>query len=77
MSKQSGDVPLQKEAQICDMNIAHALTRGMGWESLAFEPADEGKGVKPSLNAGSSRLQSWSSSLWLKFFKLSKRRENK
>jgi len=28
----------------------------MGWGSLAFEPADEGKGVKPSLNAGSSRL---------------------
>ncbi|NHW23865.1 MAG: hypothetical protein HA489_06425 [Archaeoglobales archaeon] len=43
MSKQSGDVPLQKEAQICDMNIAHALTRGMGWGSLAFEPADEEK----------------------------------
>ena len=49
MSKQSGDVPLQKEAQICDMNIAHALTRGMGWESLVFEPADEGKGVKHPL----------------------------
>ncbi|NHW24110.1 MAG: hypothetical protein HA489_07705 [Archaeoglobales archaeon] len=69
---------MQKEAQICDMNIAHALTRGMGWGSCEPpEPADEGKGVKPSLNAGSSRLQSWSSSLWLKFFKLSKRRENK
>jgi len=27
---------------------------GMG--SLAFEPADEAGGVKPSLNAGSSRL---------------------
>ncbi|MEG9195491.1 MAG: hypothetical protein HA489_07685 [Archaeoglobales archaeon] len=25
-----GDVPLQRKAQICDMNIAHALTRGMG-----------------------------------------------
>ncbi|NHW24159.1 MAG: hypothetical protein HA489_07955 [Archaeoglobales archaeon] len=22
------------------MNISHALTRGMGWGSLAFEPAD-------------------------------------
>ena len=31
------------------INIAHALTRGMGWGSLAFEPADEGKGVKPPL----------------------------
>jgi len=31
------------------MNIAHALTRGMGWGSLAFEPADERKGVKPPL----------------------------
>jgi hypothetical protein len=27
------------------------------------EPADEGNGVKPTLNAGSSRLWSWSSSL--------------
>jgi transposase len=27
------------------INIAHALTRGMGWGSLAFEPADKG-GVK-------------------------------
>jgi hypothetical protein len=25
-------------------------------EELGFEPADEGKGVKPSLNAGSSAL---------------------
>ncbi|NHW23918.1 MAG: hypothetical protein HA489_06695 [Archaeoglobales archaeon] len=48
---------MQKEAQICDMNIAHALTRGMGWGSCEPpEPADEGKGVKPSLNAGSSRI---------------------
>jgi len=31
------------------INIAHALTRGMGWGSLAFEPADGGKGVKPPL----------------------------
>ena len=38
------------------INIAHALTRGMGWGSLAFEPADEAGGVKPQLNAGSSRL---------------------
>ena len=38
------------------INIAHALTRGMGWGSLAFEPADEVGGEKPQLNAGSSRL---------------------
>jgi hypothetical protein len=43
---------LQRKAQICDMNIAHALTRGMGWGSLAFEPADEGKGVKHLLTPG-------------------------
>ncbi|MCQ4153417.1 MAG: hypothetical protein NOM71_04055 [Archaeoglobi archaeon] len=41
---------MQREAQICDMNIAHALTRGMGWGSCEPpEPADEGKGVKPPL----------------------------
>jgi len=28
-----------------------------GMRSLAFEPADEGKGVKPSLNAGSSAFK--------------------
>jgi putative transposase len=40
------------------INIAHALTRGMGWGSCELpEPADEGKGVKPSLNAGSSAFQ--------------------
>jgi IS605 OrfB family transposase len=39
------------------INIAHALTRGMGWGSCEPpEPADEGTGVKPALNAGSSRL---------------------
>jgi len=32
-------------------------------KGLAFEPADEGNGMKPSLNAGSSRLKSWSGSL--------------
>jgi len=37
------------------INIAHALTRGMGWGSCEPpEPADEGIGVKPTLNAGSS-----------------------
>ena len=42
--------PLQREVQSCDMNIAHALTGGMGgWGSLAFEPAYEGKGVKHPL----------------------------
>ncbi|NHW23234.1 MAG: hypothetical protein HA489_03145 [Archaeoglobales archaeon] len=38
---------MQRKVQICDMNIA--LTRGMGWGSLAFEPADEGKCVKHPL----------------------------
>ena len=38
-------------------NIAHALTRSAGWGSLAFEPADEVGGEKPSLNAGSSALK--------------------
>ncbi|MEG9194705.1 MAG: hypothetical protein V6S10_05220 [Candidatus Methanoglobus sp.] len=53
------------------MSIVHALTRGMRWGSLAFEPADEGKGVK-HLNAGSSQLKSWSSSQALRWnFKLS------
>jgi len=40
------------------INIAHALTRGMGWGSCEPpEPADEGTGVKPALNAGSLVLQ--------------------
>jgi len=39
------------------MPLAHALTRDMGWGSCEPpEPADEGKGAKPALNAGSSRL---------------------
>ena len=39
------------------INIAHALTRGMRWGSCEPPgPADEGTGVKPALNAGSSRL---------------------
>jgi len=38
------------------INIAHALTRGMGWRSCEpLKPADEGIGVKPPLNAGSPR----------------------
>jgi len=38
--------------------------RGMGWgSSEPPKPANEEIGVKPSLNAGSPRLQSWSSSL--------------
>jgi len=28
--------------------IAHALTRGMGWGSLAFEPADERRRKAPA-----------------------------
>jgi len=38
------------------LSIAHALTRGMGWgSSEPPEPADEPEGVKPTLNAGTSR----------------------
>ena len=40
------------------INIAYALTRRMGWGSCEPpKPADEGIGVKPTLNAGSSLLQ--------------------
>ncbi|MEG9194973.1 MAG: hypothetical protein V6S10_06600 [Candidatus Methanoglobus sp.] len=39
-----GYVPLQRKAQICDMNIARRAVSSAGWGSLAFEPADEGKG---------------------------------
>jgi IS605 OrfB family transposase len=46
------------------INIARRLMRSAGWGSCEPPgPADEGRGVKPSLNAGSSRLKSWSSSL--------------
>ena len=39
------------------VNIAHALMRCMGWGSCEpSEPADEEIGVKPTLNAGNSRL---------------------
>jgi IS605 OrfB family transposase len=39
------------------INIAHALMRDMGWGSCEPpEPANEEMGVKPTLNAGSSRL---------------------
>jgi len=31
------------------INIARRLMRSAGWGSLAFEPADEGKGVKHPL----------------------------
>jgi len=45
------------DTQVRTCEIAHALTRGIGWRSCGPpEPADEGKGVKSSLNAGSSRL---------------------
>jgi IS605 OrfB family transposase len=47
------------------VNIAHRVTSSMGWGSCEPpEPADEETGAKPALNAGSSRLQSWSSSLF-------------
>jgi len=40
------------------INIAHALTRGMGWGSCEPpKPACEELGVKPALNAGSLTLQ--------------------
>jgi IS605 OrfB family transposase len=39
------------------VNIAHRVTSSMGWRSSEpLEPANEGIGVKPTLNAGSSRL---------------------
>jgi transposase len=39
------------------INIARRLMRSAGWGSCEPPgPADEGKGVKPSLNAGSSRI---------------------
>ncbi|TDA29228.1 MAG: hypothetical protein DSO00_04790 [Archaeoglobi archaeon] len=39
------------------INIARRLMRSAGWGSCEPpEPADEGRGAKPSLNAGSSRL---------------------
>jgi IS605 OrfB family transposase len=42
------------------VNIAHRVMSSMGWGSREPpEPADEGTGAKPALNAGSSRLQSW------------------
>jgi len=45
------------------INIAHRVMSSMGWRSREpREPADKEIGVKPTLNAGSSRLQSWSSS---------------
>jgi hypothetical protein len=50
-----------RNAGLFTTNIAHALTRGMGWGSLAFEPADEGERLKPSLNAGSLAFKGGSS----------------
>jgi len=39
------------------INIARRVMRSAGWRSCEPpEPADEGRGVKPQLNAGSSRL---------------------
>jgi len=56
--------PVQKD--IACVNIAHRVMSSMGWRSSEpLEPANEEIGVKPTLNAGSSRLQSWSSSpMW-------------
>jgi IS605 OrfB family transposase len=45
------------------INIAHRVTSSMGWRSREpLEPADVTEGAKPQANAGSPRLQSWSSS---------------
>ena len=38
------------------INIAHALTRRMGWEDIPGELADAAGGVKPQPNAGSPQL---------------------
>jgi transposase len=39
------------------VNIAHRVMSSMGWgRGEPPEPADEGTGAKPTLNAGSSRL---------------------
>jgi hypothetical protein len=41
------------------INIARRVIKGMGWgRGEPFEPADEAKGEKPMLNAGSLVLQS-------------------
>ena len=41
------------------INIAHALTRGMGWRSgEPLEPADVSAGEKPRANAG-NHLNGW------------------
>ncbi|MBS7611863.1 hypothetical protein KEJ27_06610 [Candidatus Bathyarchaeota archaeon] len=43
--------------------IARRITGHMGWRSCELlKPANEGIGVKPTLNAGISRLQPWRSS---------------
>jgi hypothetical protein len=48
---QNRDVPLKEN------NIAHALARGMGWESCESpKPANEELGVNPTLNVGSFAL---------------------
>jgi IS605 OrfB family transposase len=46
------------------INIAHALTRGMGWRSREpLKPAYEAEGVKPQANAGSPQALAVGSSL--------------
>jgi hypothetical protein len=55
-------LPMQKGCAC--VNIAHALTRGMGWGSREPpEPAYEETGVKPALNAGSPQASAVGSSL--------------
>ncbi|MCQ4152701.1 MAG: hypothetical protein NOM71_00375 [Archaeoglobi archaeon] len=48
---------MQREVQICDMNIANALTGSAGWGSLVFELANDGKGAKPTLSAAGPALK--------------------
>jgi hypothetical protein len=45
------------------INIAHRVTSSIGWRRREVpEPANVTESVKLQANAGSSRLQSWSSS---------------
>jgi hypothetical protein len=58
---------IQQGFKCMHKNIAHALTRGMGWGSLALNRQMIER-LKPSLNTGSSRLLGQGSSLapnWL------------
>jgi hypothetical protein len=45
----------------CRGNISHALTGGMGWGSLAFEPADEAAHRKANIARLSEHAGRWGS----------------